>query len=479
MPSTTFVDFVTPVPASWLNDVNTSTFVTVPNLALQVGSFSVLSTVAALRSLDKTKTQFAFVSAYATANDGGGGPYRCDLSDTTSADNGGTIIVASDGGRWKLQYSVGVSIKQFGAKGDGTTDDTVAVNAAMAWGGNLEAPPGTYKMTASMKFAVNNTWIQGSQRGATIFSFHFSGTSGLMSGIQTVTQLLYCRVSDCQFVDNNGLGKVIDFTDMQFCYLERTMTFGNGGSGSIGVYLSSTNTTLQCTYNRVKDHYCGNTQFGIFFHDGANANIIDGGRIQSPVSGAIGIILAPTAFNLVNGNLISGIGIEQPGNTLTGIQLNGNTGGTTIVAPRFEALLLGILVSSTDVGVTIINPIYSDCTTNILDISTATATQVTSSGVIAPVITGKLVGPAPVEFNFVGSSSSTIRSVNCSITRVGVGQYTIIITNPFAAANFCIGISSSQPQTVTTINSNNSVSVGTFNSAGTATDATISGTMWG
>lgn len=31
MPSTTFVDYVTPVPAVWLNEVNTAVFTTVPN----------------------------------------------------------------------------------------------------------------------------------------------------------------------------------------------------------------------------------------------------------------------------------------------------------------------------------------------------------------------------------------------------------------------------------------------------------------
>jgi hypothetical protein len=40
MSSITFTDYVTPVPASWLNDVNTITYTTVPGLASSLGSLT-------------------------------------------------------------------------------------------------------------------------------------------------------------------------------------------------------------------------------------------------------------------------------------------------------------------------------------------------------------------------------------------------------------------------------------------------------
>jgi hypothetical protein len=86
-----------------------------------------VDTISQLRALDKTKYTRAFVSGYYAAGDGGGGPYWFDSTDTTSADNNGTIIVATDGGRWKLMHGQSwATACQFGAKGDGTTDDTTA-----------------------------------------------------------------------------------------------------------------------------------------------------------------------------------------------------------------------------------------------------------------------------------------------------------------------------------------------------------------
>jgi hypothetical protein len=57
-----------------------------------------VNSVAALRLLDKTKISSAETKGYYTAGDGGHGKYWYDASDTTSADNGFTVIVGADGG---------------------------------------------------------------------------------------------------------------------------------------------------------------------------------------------------------------------------------------------------------------------------------------------------------------------------------------------------------------------------------------------
>lgn len=109
-----------------------------------------VTTIAALKTVDKTKTSQAVVLGYSAVGDGGGGDYRYDSTDTTSADNGGTIIVANDGGRWKLINTRGVTIKHFGAKGDGSTDDSTAFNNAATFCAanfiELLFPPGVYRV---------------------------------------------------------------------------------------------------------------------------------------------------------------------------------------------------------------------------------------------------------------------------------------------------------------------------------------------
>lgn len=104
----------------------------------------VVDSIVALRALDKTKFTRVFVSGYYLAGDGGGGNYWYDPSDTSSVDNAGTVIVASDGGRWKLVLQKRVSVKQFGAKGDGVFNDRPAFSAAAAAVLAIYVPVGQY-----------------------------------------------------------------------------------------------------------------------------------------------------------------------------------------------------------------------------------------------------------------------------------------------------------------------------------------------
>lgn len=109
----------------------------------------VVTSIANLRLLLKTSpSKFAFATGYYVSGDGGGGAYFLDEADLSSADNAGTVIVAADGGRWKLSTTVPASLRQFGGKGDNSTNDTAAVAAAVAYiastGRSVYVPAGTF-----------------------------------------------------------------------------------------------------------------------------------------------------------------------------------------------------------------------------------------------------------------------------------------------------------------------------------------------
>jgi hypothetical protein len=144
-------------------------------------SGQVVGSIADLRLLDKTAaSRHAFVTGYYEQGDGGGGTYYLDTADILSADNGGTIIVSADGGRWKLANTAfGVSAKQFGAKGDGTTDDTAALQRfanyfgtggtlAAASGGKGFIPKGVYPISAQILWPNIGVAIHGESAQATI-----------------------------------------------------------------------------------------------------------------------------------------------------------------------------------------------------------------------------------------------------------------------------------------------------------------------
>ena len=126
------------VAANNLSDV-ASTAASVGNL----GTTLVVNSISALRAVSKITNANVFVSGYYAEGDGGGGAYVYNAA-SSATDNGGTIIVATDGGRWYLAYTTMPSVKQFGAYGNGSTDDAAAINAALAASSDIYFPAGTY-----------------------------------------------------------------------------------------------------------------------------------------------------------------------------------------------------------------------------------------------------------------------------------------------------------------------------------------------
>lgn len=147
------------------------------------GSAVSVPSISALKAMDKTANQSAFVQGYYAQGDGGGGNYWMDAADTTSADNGGTIIVATDGGRWKLIVSDVFSAAVFGALGDGVADDgpalQSAINALPADGSvALLIPAGVYVSAQKLTSAGKTLTIYGEGMSATQVVFSTPGNGG-------------------------------------------------------------------------------------------------------------------------------------------------------------------------------------------------------------------------------------------------------------------------------------------------------------
>lgn len=96
-------------------------------------SFRTVATVADLVAGAASGIQYQLTSGYYTAGDTGGGSlYRRVASDTTSASNGGTILVDANNVRWYLCHDGSVNVEQFGAKPDATTNSVPAINTMLA-----------------------------------------------------------------------------------------------------------------------------------------------------------------------------------------------------------------------------------------------------------------------------------------------------------------------------------------------------------
>jgi hypothetical protein len=147
---------------------------TVAGIAGAISATFYVATIADLRALTSATTATtASVSGYATAADGGGGIFVVDAADTTSADNGGTIIVDAASRRWKLQYAWATTARQWGCKMNGAAGtDAARLNAAIAWvnsigGGVIELGEGVLVAEETIVL-YSFVQLRGAGQGATI-----------------------------------------------------------------------------------------------------------------------------------------------------------------------------------------------------------------------------------------------------------------------------------------------------------------------
>lgn len=160
-----------------------------------------IGTYATLRAYTGGLTAF-LVRGVANIFDGGFGVFRVDSTDTTSTDNGGTILVGADGRRWKRDYVGPINVKWFGAKGDwnGTsgTDDFVAFQAALD-----AAPTGKTVFAPDAYYLVDGTLNITKDRVRLLLD-HGAGIA-YNSTANTTFTLLNITGNDCAV--DGGLGR--------------------------------------------------------------------------------------------------------------------------------------------------------------------------------------------------------------------------------------------------------------------------------
>ena len=150
-----------------------------------------------------------------TADNVGGGATIASLS----ASSGASLIGFIQSGTGAVARTVQdksreiVSVKDFGAVGDGITDDTSAINTALAVGGNLYFPRGTYKVTGTLTISVTGTCLTGDGRGLTTISSTATGHTILVN-----TGLSYIEIHDMT-VTRTGVAAVTGQDGIHFTNL--------------------------------------------------------------------------------------------------------------------------------------------------------------------------------------------------------------------------------------------------------------------
>ena len=107
-----------------------------------------------------------------------------------------------------------VSVKDFGAVGDGVTDDTAAIQAALNAAAHVNVPAGTYRVTSSIVLNSGNHLIGAGQSSTTIQS----GVIGNSLFKTTASAAAFIRLTDMTLQGNgltgaSGNGHAINFID--------------------------------------------------------------------------------------------------------------------------------------------------------------------------------------------------------------------------------------------------------------------------
>lgn len=298
-------------------------YIDLPAVSVSGVTAPVLSSIASLKLLDKTVNTRAFVLGYYTQGDGGGGAYWYDSTDTTSVDNGGTVIVATDGGRWKLARTLTVSVKQFGAKGDGVagvgTDDYTAIENALAWARSIKGKvffpvsTGDYLHSQPLTYGASNVTIEG-ETPAVRLHYTGAGTGLRINALITDAQRERCALKNITLYSATG-AIAFDWTggnygsysgfEIEYTAASAKLLYASGAGAGEGAYFNSfSDFTLFGGVDR--------TQYGIWFDRDASGNLADGPNANSFVN----IKRCANLYRLTNlrsgtGNLFSNIGGES------------------------------------------------------------------------------------------------------------------------------------------------------------------------
>lgn len=234
-----------------------------------------------------------------SVGDGGGGVFYWD-STSTATETIGTIVKptaidVSAQGRWKRIYEGALNVKWFGAKGDGTTDDSAAFHAAIAIvaandGGQIDIPFGRGET-----YAVNLTIAD--KRG-----IHLNGTSLIKQNPRTTTFAL----TDC-LIASDVSSPILTIGD----------DIGtNGDNQTSGIVLSNIPFSGQ-----------GTAEIGLRLKGGAHRNFYNN------LSFAGFTVAAISASATINKTLFyqyfSGLGIHCTTTGSIGIAVDGSATGTT------------------------------------------------------------------------------------------------------------------------------------------------------
>lgn len=295
-----------------------------------------------------------------------------------------------------------VSVKTYGAVGDGVTDDTEAIQDAIdtmhaVGGGVIYLPKGTYLTSTSLLLYTNISLIGAGRQVSVIYNTNVAGEAAIKksgtSRIQTVS------IENLQVRGNALSGIGIDFNEIAYSTIINVLSYDHGSHG-IRVY--GDDAPNGAYYNRFYNvESTDNTGDGLRVEDHGNDLFVFGGRYSD--NGGKGINLVTTTYELNN---VKVFGASCEGNTSYGINVDAKSCG--IHGSRIEnneSGAIGIKVTANGLRAVLLDNFYASQSTPI-------SSAIADAGTTSPTIIEPLSTNGSV-LNIINS----IHMVNdCAIT---------------------------------------------------------------
>ena len=160
----------------------------------------------------------------------------------------------------KVSYSMTagapVNVLDFGATGDGVTDDTAAIQAALAYAATFDGtcvymPQGAYKITSTISFQSHSTKLCGANRGYVpgTYSTNIGGTRILYTGANYAISFngkQYCEVADLTIQSTTANGGIYIGDIAHFFRVSRVVI--DGQSSGVATGFTSAGIAIERSY---------------------------------------------------------------------------------------------------------------------------------------------------------------------------------------------------------------------------------------
>jgi Pectate lyase superfamily protein len=292
-----------------------------------------------------------------------------------------------------------VSVKTYGASGDGVHDDTAAINNALAAlpanGGTIYFPAGLYLITSTLTVSTTGTTFQGDGWGSQIRYDGTSVTTAIKASANIRVNMRYLRISQ---TNATTAGTCIDASNFNMSILEMLLIDG-GGSGvapKTGILMNS-NTAHYNHIRACRISYGGASSNGISLTGGAHSNSIIDCRMlpQTDDAASSGIYINGShSTNIMHADIEAGSG--------NGIWLDTAAHSTTITGGYVDTMNICLKISSGVIAPTVLGGTYESGST----------ANIQNNGAIAPNIQNAWPNSGTSTYNHVEMPNTDLFTVN-------------------------------------------------------------------